>query len=246
MIKDKILPLDSDAILHGRFEEGNSENNNSENVVEYTSPEPKNRWIWIGVIAFVIISSGFFSYYLINQDEIDSKIIQNIPNMSAEQIMIEKYNVGKINSDHAHAAIMIIVDDDRINFGLPQFQLSSKYIHFESHNSYLIHKHATGVPLEMLFSSFGMKIIDNCIMLNYEFSDSVEKYCTEKDTLLTVFVNGERYDSDITQYGINHNDRILVSISNKSVSEYLKILDSLEIFDVPKKIPNGSEREVFV
>ena len=246
MSTNKVLPIDSDANLTGRYEEGDSENNNLENIVEFTSPKPKKIWIWIGIIAFVIVSSGFFSYYFINQSEINSKIIQNIPYMSTEQIMVKKYDIGEIGSDHAHAAIMVIVDGNKINFGLPQFQLSSKYIHFENHNPYLIHKHATGVPLEMLFVSFGMEMNNNCIMLDYDFSDSIEKYCTKKDKSLTVYVNGEKYNSDITQYEINHNDRILISINNKSIPGHLKILDSLEIFDVPEKIPYGSEKEVFI
>jgi len=42
--------------------------------------------------------------------------------------------VGEYGSDHTHATIAVFVDSEQINFGLLQFQISSKYIHFEAHN----------------------------------------------------------------------------------------------------------------
>jgi len=159
---DKTLPkdFDSDYSLPGRFEEGNSEHFDAESV----KPKPKNREILVIIIAFVIVSSGFFSYYFMNQDEIDSQIIQNTINVDPEKKLVNQYGVGEYGSDHSHAAIAVFVDGEQLNFGMPQFQLSSRYIHFENHNPYLIHKHATGVPLEMLFVSFGMKITPDCII----------------------------------------------------------------------------------
>ena len=67
---DKILPkdFDSDYSLPGRFEEGNSEYFDAESV----KSKPKNRAILVIAVAFVIVSSGFFSYYFMNQNEIDS------------------------------------------------------------------------------------------------------------------------------------------------------------------------------
>ena len=153
---EKTLPKDfgSDYSLPGRFEEGNSEYFD----VEPISSKPKNRAILVIIVAFVIISSGFFSYYFINQNEIDSRIIQNYINVDPEKKLVNQYGVGEYGSDHAHAAIAVFVEGEQLNFGLSQFQISSRYIHFENNNPYIVHKHATDVPLEMLFASFGMKI----------------------------------------------------------------------------------------
>ena len=98
-----------------------------------------------------------------NQNEIDSQIVQNTLNISPEQILANQYNVGKYGSDHAHAAILVVLDGEQLNFGLPQFQLSSKYIHFEDHNPYLIHKHATGT-IRNAFVSIGLEITQDCIL----------------------------------------------------------------------------------
>ena len=207
---EKTLPKDYDVYIPGRFEEGNSELP-SESIPE---SKPKSRGLSIAIILFAVFSVGIFSYYFINQADIDEQIIQN---MDPQEILANQYSIGEFGSDHAHAAIVVIIDEKQVNFAQSQFQISNKYIHFENNNPYLIHKHATGVPLEMLFVSFGMK--DNCI----------------SNEPCIVYLNGERYYSDILQYEIKHNDRILISVGEIENSKYLKYLESLKIFDVPKK-----------
>ena len=89
-----------------------------------------------------------------------------------------------------------------------------------------IHKHSTNVPLGMLFESFG---INDICDLNESCKGQV------------VYLNGDRYHSDISKYEISHDDRILISFEEESISEHLKYLDSLNIFDVPKKANFGNE-----
>jgi len=244
---DKILPKDSDSdySLPGRFEESNSEYFDAESV----KSKPKNRIILVIAVAFVIVSSGFFSYYFMNQNEIDSRIVQNTINVDPEKKLVNQYGVGEYGSDHEHAAIAVFVDGEQLNFGLPQFQLLSRYIHFENHNPYVIHKHATGVPLEMLFASFGMKITLDCIILNHDESADIKtgRFCTGQDESLVFYVNGEEYYSDISQYVLKHNDRILVSFGDaESISKHLVYLESLKIFDIPKKIPQYSGNDIAI
>jgi len=241
---EKTLPkdFDSDYSLPGRFEESNSEYFDIESV----KSKPKNRIVLVIAVALVIIISGFFSYYFMNQDEIDSRIIQNTINVDPEKKLVNQYGVGEYGSDHAHAAITVFVDGEQLNFGLPQFQVSSRYIHFENHNPYQIHKHATNVPLEMLFASFGMKITQDCIILNYDVSADIKsgRFCSGQDQSLLFYVNGEKYYSDISQYVLEHNDRILVSFGDaESISKHLAYLESLKILDIPKKTPQYSENE---
>ncbi len=244
---DKTLPkdFDSDYSLPGRFEESNSEYFDAESV----KPKPKNRAILVIAISFVLFSSGFFAYYFMNQNEIDSQIIQNAINVDPEKKLVNRYSVGEYGSDHAHAAIAVFVDGEHLNFGMPQFQISSKYIHFENHNPYLIHKHATGVPLEMLFASFGMKVTSDCIILNYDASMDIKtgRFCTGQDQFLVFYVNGKEYYSDISQYVLEHNDRILVSFGDtESISQHLSYLESLKIFDIPKKTPQYSGNDIII
>jgi len=167
-LQDKTLPKDfGEESLPGRFEESNPDYTDSpkptaasagiindkiiSEIPEDTSPKPKSREIWIAMILFAIFSVGVLSYYFINQDEIDSQIIQN---MDPEEILANQYNIGEFGSDHSHAAIVVIVNGKLVNFVTPQFQLSSKYIHFENHNPYQIHKHATNCKKYHCYPNF--------------------------------------------------------------------------------------------
>ncbi len=243
----KILPkdYDSDYSMPGRFEESNTEYFDA----EPEQSKPQNRTILVIAISFVLVSSGFFAYYFLNQDEIDSQIIQNAIIVDPEKKLVNRYSVGEYGSDHAHAAIAVFVDGEQLNFGMSQFQISSKYIHFENHNPYLIHKHATGVPLEMLFASFGMKVTPDCIALNYDESVNLKtgRFCAGQDQSLVFYVNGKEYNSDISKYVLEHNDRILVSFGGaESISKNLSYLESLEIFDIPKKNPYISGNDIII
>lgn len=225
-LEDKVLPSEnSDYSLPGRIEDSNFQ---SDIPVQ---PRPKNRSLIIAGIAFVLVASGFFSYYFINQNEIDSQIMDNTELKSIEEKMAIHYGVGEFGSDHSHAAIAVFIDDVQLNFGLPSFQLQSKYIHFENHNPYLIHKHATGVPLDMLFSSFGMKVNSECIGMSLNSNE----YCVDSENSLVFMINEKIY-SDITTYEIKHNDRILISYGDPDeITMQLRYLESLEIHDVPKQ-----------
>jgi len=115
-------------------------------------------------------------------------------------------------------------------------------------NLVVIHKHATGVPLDMLFVSFGMKVTSECMMLNYESADiKTGKFCTGQDKSLVFYVNGEEYYSDISLYEIEHYDKILVSFGDgESISRNLAYLESLRIPDIPKETPQFSGNEINV
>ncbi len=240
-MSDKTLPNDdSDFSLPGRITDSNFPY-----FEESSEPRSKNKSLVIAAIVFVVISAGVFSYYFVNQNQIDSQILQNTLNLSEEEQLAIEYDVGKFGSDHAHAAIVIFVDDEQINFGLPQFQVQSKYIHFEDHNPYLIHKHATNVPLKMLFLSIGIDFSSECMMFVNSISND-SSLCANQESDLTFIINGQHV-SNISDYEISHNDRILISYGDsKSIPTQLEYLESLQIYDVPKKNPYSSGNEIFI
>ena len=249
---EKALPNDdSDFTLPGRGEESDSayfgmpaeQPANSTNEVE--DPKSKSKILVISAIVFAVMSAGIFSYYFLNQSEIDSHILDNAAFKTLEEKMAEHYKVGKFGSDHAHAAIAVFVDGNQMDFSMPQFQVQSKYIHFENDNPYQIHKHATNVPLHMLFTSLGMEIESDCIHLRF-IENASEKFCADENKSLTLLVNGKPF-SNIVRYEIKHDDRILISLGDpESVSEQQKILESLEIHNVPKKNQIVSGKDISV
>lgn len=236
-MSDRALPSDdSDHSLPGREQDSN---------VGFFKPEPeieerpKSKGIIVAGIIFVVVAAGFFSYYFVNQERIDSEILDNTI-VTMEERMVEKYNIGQFGSDHAHAAMVMFVQSERLNFGLPAFQLQSKYIHFENHNHYQIHKHANRVPLEMLFVSFGMQIDSGCITLG----DA--QFCQDRENSLRFFINGDEVGG-ISEYEIMHGDRILVFYGDgKLLDEQLAYLDSLEIHDIPKRDKLNQDKEIFI
>ena len=225
---EKVLPKeDSDFSLPGRIDESNS---------AYFEPErqskTKSNALVIFGITFALVAAGIFSYYFLNQNEIDTQILENTAFKTLEEKMVEHYSIGRFGSEHAHAALAVFINDDRIDFSHPQFQIQSKYIHFENDSPYLIHKHATNVPLDMLFVSFGMEITPECIVLRYEID--TRKYCTDSENFMIFLINGKSF-SNINLYEIRHNDRVLISFGNPElVSKQMKYLEGLEIYDIPK------------
>ena len=229
---EKVLPKeDSDFSLPGRMDESNSAYFEPGIKSEIES-KPKGWALAIFGIAFVLVAAGIFSYYFLNQSEIDSQILDNTAFKTLEEKMVEHYGVGQFGSEHAHAALVVFVNGDKVDFSHPQFQIQSKYIHFENDNPYLIHKHATDVPLDMLFASFGLKVTSECIELGFQ-ADATQ-YCIDRDNSMKFLVNGKSY-SDINLYEIRHNDRILISFGDSElISEQLEYLERLEIHDIPK------------
>ena len=129
--------------------------------------------------------------------------------------------------------MVMFIHGGMIDFGLESFQLKSKYIHFENHNSYLTHRHATRVPLEALFDSLGIKLTQDCIILY----DSGSKYCNNDSNTIKLFVNNKEF-SDVSSYVPNHKDRILISLGEgNDISGQLEYLKSLPIYGLPKETP---------
>lgn len=202
----------------------------------HTKSKTKSLAIFAIVFSFAVVA---FLYVMSNGDiDVDQSNMMN-----TEQNLIQEYGVGSFGSDHAHAALVLFLDGQRINFGLPQYQLQSKYVHFENNNPYLVHRHATEVPLKILFNSIGLDITQNCIVVKNTSDDpfAEKKELCEGDELdysLQFYINGQKYGSDISEYVFEHNDRILISLgdySGESIQEQLEYLESLTIHDVPKE-----------
>ena len=83
--------------------------------------------------------------------------------------------------------------------------------------------------------------------MNYDESNYIKngRFCSGQSKSLTFYVNGEKFYSDISQYVPEHNDRILISFGDsESISKQLAYLESLKIFDLPKKTPQFSGNNI--
>ena len=131
--------------------------------------------------------------------------------------------VGAIGSAHTHAAFLVKVNGENIDFSQPQYQVISDYIHVENGDGTTLHRHATNVTFAEFLKSVEMDIDEqnNCLV----FTNGTE-YCNNNFNQLRTFVNGSPTDS-ISDYVINDNDRLLVIYGNETEEQLTEALDEL-------------------
>jgi len=131
--------------------------------------------------------------------------------------------VGAIGSAHTHAAFLVKVNGDNIDFSQPQYQVVSDYIHVENGDGTTLHRHATNVTFAEFLKSVKMDIDEenNCL----DFTNGTQ-YCNNNDNQLRIFVNGSPTDS-ISNYVINDNDRLLVIYGNETEEQLTEAFDEL-------------------
>lgn len=131
--------------------------------------------------------------------------------------------VGAIGSAHTHAAFLVKVNGENIDFSQPQYQVVSDYIHVENGDGTTLHRHATNVTFAEFLKSVKMDIDEenNCLV----FTNGTE-HCNNNFNQLRTFVNGSPTDS-ISNYVINDNDRLLVIYGNETEEQLTEALDEL-------------------
>jgi len=133
-------------------------------------------------------------------------------------------NFGAVGSAHEHAVFRFFINGQEVDFSQPQYQLKSRYIHFEGGDGDTIHKHATNVDLGFLFETMGMKFTNECITM-----DNGTQYCNDGNNTLKFFVNGGKNDM-YNNYVLKDNDKILISYGSEDlqkIREQLNVLDGL-------------------
>jgi len=128
----------------------------------------------------------------------------------------------ELGDDHQHASILVKIFGDKFDFSTSQYQIMSSWIHFEGQDGNTIHRHSKGIPLGYLFDTLNLGLSSDC----YVFQDK-RNFCTNEDYSLKFYINGNKV-SDIQDYVIMDNDRILVSYGPESEDEIALQLIELE------------------
>jgi hypothetical protein len=130
---------------------------------------------------------------------------------------------GPLGSAHEHAAFLVKVNGQNIDFSQPKYQVQSDYIHVENGDGTTLHRHATNVTFADFLKSIKMDIDkkNNCLV----FTNGTE-YCDDNNNKLKTFINGNSTKS-ISEYILNNNDRLLVIYGNETDEEIAKALDEL-------------------
>lgn len=162
-----------------------------------------------------------------NWAALDSRVITNSKKLTP-------YPGAILGDEHEHAIMVVKIFGEEINFARPNFQLQSKWIHFENENGYTIHRHAKDVSLGFLFKTLNMNVGKDCILTHYG-----KEFCSNDDFALLFFINGNKVD-DLSNYIIKENDRILILYGNESqekIENYLQEINSKELFPEKKSAP---------
>src|ERR687898_1497093 len=96
--------------------------------------------------------------------------------------------VGAIGSAHTHAAFLVKVNGQNIDFSQPKYQVQTDYIHVENGDGTTLHRHATNVTFADFLKSIKMDIDkkNNCLV----FTNGTE-YCDDNNNnKLRTFING--------------------------------------------------------
>jgi hypothetical protein len=130
---------------------------------------------------------------------------------------------GALGSAHTHAAFLVKVNGENIDFSQPQYQVVSDYIHVENGDGTTLHRHATNVTFADFLESVKMDLDEenNCLV----FTNGTQ-YCNNNDNQLRTFVNGNSAES-ISDYIINDNDRLLVIYGNETEEQLTEAFDEL-------------------
>ena len=174
----------------GRKERRAREQRRENYATKHSAEKRKHMMIAIGVFAVIGTIVGYSAWMFSNLGDSRPEGLED---------------AGPLGRDHAHAALLVKIFADRLDFSMPGYQTQSQWIHFEGGDGTTIHRHATGVPLSYLFSSLDVGLTDECFV----FPDN-RTFCSGSEYQLVFYINGEQ-SADIRDYEIMEGDRILIS-----------------------------------
>lgn len=193
--------------------EKNNKNDNNKKKKSYFNVTRKKRsknlkTVILPIIAVLVIIAGISIYFY----------SQNLPPSS----------FGALGSAHQHAAFLVKVNGENIDFSQPQYQVVSDFIHVENGDGTTLHRHATNVTFADFLETVKMDIDEenNCLV----FTNGTQ-YCNNNDNQLRTFVNGNSAES-ISDYVINDSDRLLVIYGNETEEQLTEVLDELNRIEI--------------
>lgn len=158
--------------------------------------------------------------------------------ITATRYSSEINKFGTVGSAHEHAAFIVNVNGEPIDFSQESYQLQSRLIHVENGDGFTLHRHTDRVPFGEFLRSVGMSIEDSCLIINDETSDlqgqqqqaQEQEYCSNVQEELRAFVNGNELDSAslLGDYVLQDDDRILLLYGNQTEDQISQELNELE------------------
>lgn len=149
------------------------------------------------------------------------------PPTNVQRLPVENATTSKIiqsNDGHSHAALMVFVKGNALDFSDAKYQTQDLLTHFESGDGATLHNHSKKVWLGVFFQSLNMTFANNCLTLNNGSS-----YCSDFDNQISFLVNG-RQNTQFQHYVPKDGDRIMISYGKpEEIKKEINILNSTAI-----------------
>jgi len=116
---------------------------------------------------------------------------------------------------HEHADFKVYLNGEQYNFSQEKYMDANEEIrgeHTDLHdlNGDAIHKHSSGVTLEIFFESLKMKFNSTCFV-----TDNLTSYCNSGDKQIKLYVNGVE-NHLYEKYLVKDLDRILITYGDEN------------------------------
>lgn len=132
----------------------------------------------------------------------------------------------EVGSAHEHASMSVKIFNDTFDLTQERYQLQSSFIHLESNNGFVIHRHSTGITLGYFFETLNLGLTQDC------FTFDRTEFCSNDEYTLKFYINEKQVD-DILDYLILEGDLILISYGDDNQEEIAKQLAELKFREFP-------------
>ena len=117
---------------------------------------------------------------------------------------------------HLHAAFMVYINDEQIDFSLPIYQLKDQAVHLEDGIGDIIHVHDKGITMDFFFETLKVKFNRTCISIPIH-----GPFCNTDDQKLSFYVNNKS-NYEFENYEIRELDRILITYGTGDIDKQLE------------------------
>ena len=167
------------------------------------------------VILIFVVIGGILIWQANQKDKTESKPL------TQEQRMESASNIGEV---HLHASFLIFTNGTKRVFTDTKYHQRDTRAHLHTSTPSVIHVNLLPVTWQEFFDSLPspMKVETNCFT-----TGTNQKFCTEGNTTLKFFLNGQLLDPTILASTINDGDMFLISFGAENENQLQNQLNQL-------------------
>ena len=124
---------------------------------------------------------------------------------------------------HLHAAFIVYINDEQIDFSLPIYQLKDQAVHVEDGIGDVVHVHEKGITMGFFFETLNVKFNRTCISIPIH-----GPFCSTNNQKLSFYVNSKQ-NYEFENYEIRELDKILITYGIGDINNQLENVNHITI-----------------